>query len=136
MQTLRGDHSTASWLVQHPLSAEDRAAMTAMRATVESNKGKLQGIAARVPFDAIMEHVSAPAGVHYEADLVGGIPGWWCRPETARWASSRAHPWRMVQLGLGTGVSSFGRTYRCQCRGSDFRARLSACSGVFLSCRR
>ena len=91
MQTLRGDHSTASWLVQHPLSAEDRAAMTAMRATVESNKGKLQGIAARVPFDALMEHVSAPAGVHYEADLVGGIPGWWCRPETARAGQAVVH---------------------------------------------
>jgi len=60
MQTLREDHSTASWLVQHPLSAEDQVAMAAMRPIVEPNKGKLQGIAARVPFDAIMEHVSAP----------------------------------------------------------------------------
>ena len=75
MQTLREDHSTASWLVQHPLSAEDQAAMAAMRAIVEPNKGKLQGFAARVPFDAIMEHVSAPVSVVYEADRVGGVPG-------------------------------------------------------------
>ena len=36
--------------------------MAAMRAIVEPNKGKLQGVAARVPFDAIMEHVSSPVG--------------------------------------------------------------------------
>jgi epsilon-lactone hydrolase len=126
MQTLRGDHSTASWLVQHPLSAEDRAAMTAMRATVESNKGKLQGIAARVPFDAIMEHVSAPAGVHYEADLVGGIPGWWCRPETARagqavvhihggwfnWGSAQAFRHLAGHIAVSAGVATFVPDYR------------------------
>ncbi len=46
MQTVREHHSTASWLVQHPSSAEDQAAMAAIRAIVEPNKGKLQGIAA------------------------------------------------------------------------------------------
>ena len=58
--------------------------MVAMRAIVEPNKGKLQGVAARIPFDAIMEHVAAPAGVVYVADRVGGVSGWWCRPEAAR----------------------------------------------------
>ena len=84
MQTLRDDYCAASWLVHHPFSAEDQAAMAAMRAIVEPNKGKLQGVAARVPFDAIMERVAAPAGVVYEAGRVGGVSGWWCRPETAR----------------------------------------------------
>ena len=80
MQTLQEVHSTASWLLHHPFSSEDQAAMAAMRAIVEPNKGKLQGVAARAPFDAIMEHVAAPAGVVYEAGLVGGVSGWWCRP--------------------------------------------------------
>jgi epsilon-lactone hydrolase len=84
MQTLREDNCATSWLVHHPFSAGDQAAMAAMRAIVEPNKGKLQGVAARVPFDAIMEHVSAPVGVVYEADRIGGVSGWWCRPETAR----------------------------------------------------
>jgi len=44
----------ASWLVHHPLSAEDKDSMAAMRAIVEPNKGKSQGIAARVPFDAML----------------------------------------------------------------------------------
>src|ERR1700677_2455769 len=40
MQTLQEVHSTASWLLRHPFSAEDQAAMAAMRAIVEPNKGK------------------------------------------------------------------------------------------------
>jgi epsilon-lactone hydrolase len=84
MVTFLEDHGTAPWSVLHPFTTEDQAAMAAMRAIVEPNKGKLQGIAARVPFDAIMERVTARAGVVYEADHVGGVPGWWCRPEDAR----------------------------------------------------
>ena len=44
MQTLREDISTASWLVQHTLTAEDRAAMAAMRAMVEPNKASFKGL--------------------------------------------------------------------------------------------
>jgi hypothetical protein len=58
--------------------------MVAMRAIVEPNKGRLQGTAARVPFDGIMESVAAPDGVTYQPDHVGGIPGVWCRPKNAR----------------------------------------------------
>jgi hypothetical protein len=54
------DHGTAHGSVLHPLSTEDQAAM---RAIVEPNKGRLQATAARVPFDAIMERVTAPASV-------------------------------------------------------------------------
>ena len=75
MRTLLENHVAATWTVLHPFSAEDQATMVAMRAIVEPNKGRLQGTAARAPFDAIMEHVTAPAGVVYEADHVGGIPG-------------------------------------------------------------
>ncbi|MBB5055413.1 acetyl esterase/lipase [Granulicella aggregans] len=126
MQTLREDQSTASWLVQHPLSAEDEAAMTAMRAIVEPNKGKLRGVAARVPFNAIMERVSAPAGVVYEADSVGGVSGWWCRPEGARpgeavmhlhggwfnWGSAQAFRHLAGHIALSVGVAAFVPDYR------------------------
>jgi epsilon-lactone hydrolase len=126
MQTLREDHGTASWLRQHPLSAEDQAAMAAMRAIVEPNKGTLQGIAARVPFDAIMEHVSAPIGVDYEADRVGGVSGWWCRPETARqgqavvhihggwfnWGSAQAFRHLAGHIAVRAGVAAFLPDYR------------------------
>jgi monoterpene epsilon-lactone hydrolase len=126
MQALREDHSTVSWLVQHPCSAEDQAAMATMRAIVEPNKGKLQGIAARVPFDAIMQQVSAPVGVVYEADSVGGVSGWWCRPETARpgqavmhihggwfhWGSAQAFRHLAGHIAVSAGVAAFVPDYR------------------------
>ncbi len=73
-----------TWSFFHPISTQDTAAMVAMRAIVEPNKGRLRGRAARIPFDGIMESVAAPGGVTYEPDHVGGIPGVWCRPENAR----------------------------------------------------
>ena len=84
MKTFYADHSVASWTVVHPVSPGDQTVMAAMRAAVEPNKGKLQGVAARGPFDAIMGRVIAPADVVYEDDSVGGIPGWWVCPKDAR----------------------------------------------------
>jgi epsilon-lactone hydrolase len=112
--------------VFHPISAEDKNAMAAMRAIVEPNKGRLQGTAARVPFDAIMEHVAVPEGVTFEAATVGGIPGWWCRPHAARpdavvlhihggwfnWGSAKAYRNLVGQLALHAGVAAFAPDYR------------------------
>src|ERR1700677_2247150 len=121
MVTFIEDHDTAPWSVLHPFSTEDQAAMAAMRAIVEPNKGKLQGTAARVPFDAIMEQVSAPVGVVYEADRIGGVSGWWCRPENARpghamihihggwftWVSAQAFCHWAGHIAVSAGVASF-----------------------------
>ena len=79
-----------TWSLFHPINAQDTAAMVAMRAIVEPNKGRLQGTAARVPFDGIMEGVPAPEGVTYETGHAGGIPGVWRRPENARPEEVRA----------------------------------------------
>src|SRR5580700_8894113 len=73
-----------TWSTTHRISAEDKTAMSALRTIVEPNKGRLRGTAARVPFDAIMEHVALPQGVTVEAGTVGGVPGWWCRPKDVR----------------------------------------------------
>ena len=48
--------------------------MSAMRAIVKPNKGKLQGIEARGPFDAIMEQVSAPNDIDYARTYGSHIP--------------------------------------------------------------
>jgi len=126
MHTVQENQGTASWLVQHPLSAKDQAAMVAMRAIVEPNKGKLQGVAARVPFDAIMERVSAPVGVAYEADNIGDVSGWWCRPDGARpsqavmhlhggwfnWGSAQAFRHLAGHIAVSAGVAAFVPDYR------------------------
>jgi len=80
-----------AWSAFHPISAQDTAAMAAMRALVEPSKGRLEGLAARVPFDSIMEGVAAPVGVTYATDQVGGIPGTWCRPRNARPGEALLH---------------------------------------------
>jgi monoterpene epsilon-lactone hydrolase len=110
----------------HPIDAEDETAMAAMRAIVEPNKGRLQGTTARVPFDAIMEHVAVPEGVTFEAGTVGGIPGWWCRPQTAQqdavvlhihggwfnWGSAKAYRNLIGHIALHAGAVTFAPDYR------------------------
>ena len=100
--------------------------MAAMRAMVEPNKGKLQGTAARLPFDGLMERVSPPEGVAYEPDTVGGIAGWWCRPEGARpgcvtmhihggwfnWGSAQAFRHLAGHIAASTGAVVFVPDYR------------------------
>jgi epsilon-lactone hydrolase len=111
---------------RHPISAEDKAAMAAMRAVVGPNKGRLQGTAARAPFNAIMEQVAAPAGVTYETDTVGGVSGWWCRPEGSQpgeailhihggwfnWGTAQAFRHLVGHIAARAGVDAFVPDYR------------------------
>ena len=123
------------WSVQHPVTPADKTAMAAMRTMIEPNKGRLQGLAARGPFDAIMNRVIAPAGVTYEADTVGGVSGWWCCPETVRPGEGTSPPRRLVQLGLGPGLPQFNRTPCCPDRCRGVHRRLPFGSGASISGR-
>jgi monoterpene epsilon-lactone hydrolase len=67
----------------HPEHLVDRVAMAAMRSMLGSAKGSVNGPGARKAFDEIMEQVPAASGVAYEAAIIGGVSGWWCRPEDA-----------------------------------------------------
>jgi acetyl esterase/lipase len=78
-----GTPARETWLRFHPITPQDRSAMAAFRTIVEPNKGKLRGIAARAPFDAAMNGITAPQGVTFRGDRIGGIPGWWCEPTDA-----------------------------------------------------
>lgn len=71
-------------IIHHPDSVPDRAAMQAMRAEIATHPPIAFVPETRPVFDALMGHTPAPAGVSYEAATVGGIPGWWCRPDGAR----------------------------------------------------
>jgi epsilon-lactone hydrolase len=114
------------FVTRHPFGAQDQVAMAAMRAIVEPHKGKLRGTSARGPFDAIMERVAPPEGVAYEADMVGGISGWWCRPEGAlsgeavmhihggwfNWGSALAFRNLVGHIAAKAGVVAFAPDYR------------------------
>ena len=71
------------WCTTHPVTPDDKAAMAAMRAMVEPNKGKMEGIAGRGPYDAIMMRVAQPEGVSYRQETIGNVSGWWCEPTGA-----------------------------------------------------
>ena len=115
-----------TWSTTHRISAEDETAMAVLRAIAEPNKGRIEGTAARVPFDAIMERVAAPAGVTYEAGTVGGVSGWWCRPEDPKpgeailhihggwfnWGSAQAFRHLVGHIAARTGVATFVPDYR------------------------
>ncbi len=49
-----------TWSAVHAMAPRDRIVMDQMRAMIEPNKGKLRGVAARAPFDAIWEGWSRP----------------------------------------------------------------------------
>jgi monoterpene epsilon-lactone hydrolase len=110
----------------HPVTAQDKAAMAAQRAAVEPFKGTLRGTAARAQFDAIMERVSAPQGVSFKTDTVGGIHGWWCRPGHApsdhvllhlhggwfNWGTAQAFRHLVGHIAAGAGANAFIPDYR------------------------
>ena len=68
----------------HPVTPDDKMAMAGLRPIVEPNKGRMQGTAARGPFDQIIGHTAAPKDVTGEQDTLGGVPGWWARPANAQ----------------------------------------------------
>ena len=70
-------------VIHHPIHLLDRVAMVAMRLMVGSMKGSLTGPSSRESFDELMEKTPAADGVTYEEGDVGGVAGWWCRPEDA-----------------------------------------------------
>src|SRR5258707_14816997 len=81
----------APWLTVHPVSQQDSVAANALRAAVVAFKGKLTGAAARGPFDDVMERVPAPKDVTFDADIVGGISGWWAKPARPRKGAAIIH---------------------------------------------
>ena len=114
------------WSTVHDLSPEDAAAVAAMRTMLEPYKGGLQGTAARKRFDEIMQHTPDAEGIAYEADTVGGVPGWWCRPPRARssaailylhggwyvWGSAIAYRNFVGHVAARAGVAAFVPDYR------------------------
>jgi epsilon-lactone hydrolase len=115
-----------SWSVIHPISPEDSVAMTTLRSAVAAMKGKLEGVAARAPFNGITEHVAPPDGVAFEADSVGGISGWWAKPAQARkgaailhlhggwfnWGAAQAFRNLVGHIAVGAGADAFIPDYR------------------------
>lgn len=72
-----------SLIIAHPLSPSDAQAMQAMRAMLAGAPRLSFEPASRPAFDAILGQAPAPEDVRFERDTVGGVPGWWARPDRA-----------------------------------------------------
>jgi epsilon-lactone hydrolase len=66
--------------IHHKEHLLDRAAMLAMRAVLAVQPELKFGPEARPDFDSLMEKTPA-AEVTYDVATIGGVAGWWCRPE-------------------------------------------------------
>jgi epsilon-lactone hydrolase len=82
------DRASPDFVVLHPLDPEEAAITAAIRAMASSTKGAPRGIEARGQFDALMESVLSRDDVTFEADGLGGVPGFWVHP--ANWRSDEA----------------------------------------------
>ena len=116
----------ATWLAIHPLSQEDSVAVSSLRAMVAGVKGKLQGTAARNPFNSFIERVAAPEGVTFEVDTIGQISGWWAKPAQAwkgaaivhmhggwfHWGTAQAYRNFAGHIALSAGADTFIPDYR------------------------
>ena len=73
----------ATSIINHDLTFADAQTMEQMRAMFAGNPKLAFEPAARPVFDGIMGQAPAPDGVISEQGRVGGVPGWWARPEAA-----------------------------------------------------
>jgi epsilon-lactone hydrolase len=116
----------APWCVVHPVAPRDQAVMTEMRAMVLPNKGKLRGTAARAAFDGIIGHTSAPPGVTFRQDTIGGLTGWWCEPADSlsdaailhlhggwfNWGTAEAYRYLVGHIARSAAAPAFVPDYR------------------------
>jgi acetyl esterase/lipase len=112
--------------VRHPLTLKDEGAVAAIRIQVAPSKGKMSGPEARAAFEEMMEHVPDAPDVKYEQAVVGGVPGTWCRPQSARpdavilylhggafvLGSAYAYRHFVGQIAARAGVAAFVADYR------------------------
>jgi epsilon-lactone hydrolase len=91
MQRSTTANASTNFVVTHPLDSGDAPTVAAMRAMASTTKGTLRGVAARGPFDALMESVSPKDGVTFKSDTIGGIPGLWVHPTKSRFDEAVLH---------------------------------------------
>jgi monoterpene epsilon-lactone hydrolase len=110
----------------HATSQADAETMAATRAFLQSMPELALTPETRPFFDEMIAQTPLADGVDYEADTLGGVPGWWCRPKSAPSrgvilylhgggyvigsASAYRHP--VGQIAAKAGFSAFALDYR------------------------
>jgi acetyl esterase/lipase len=113
-------------ILEHELDPRDVAPAQANRQARAATKGTPLGAQARAAFDAKKYAITAAPDVVVTAAVVGGIPGFWCRPPNARpgaailflhgggyvMGSARAFTNFAGQIAIRAGVDTFVADYR------------------------
>lgn len=68
----------------HPQSPADRTAMTEMRAYLQLQPEMSLTSEGRPAYDAFIGAVPAAESVAFNEAVIGGVGGWWCKPDHAR----------------------------------------------------
>jgi epsilon-lactone hydrolase len=79
------------YVVIHPLAPEDGVITAAILSAASSAKGAPAGPEARAQFDAFMKSVVPRDDVAVETETLGGIPGLWVKPASARSGEAILH---------------------------------------------
>jgi len=106
--------------IYHQEYPDDHAAMVAMRALIASQPPIEFGPEGRPVFDMLLQQTPPADGIAYEATEVGGVPGWWCRPEDA------AEKAAVLYLHGGAYVLGSASAYRNFVGQIAFRAKAAA----------
>jgi acetyl esterase/lipase len=78
-----GGSETKMPVIAHKITSSDAQVMQGVR-TVLAKAPKLTfEPASRAAYDGIIGQAPAPESVRFEPGEVGGVPGWWCRPQHA-----------------------------------------------------
>jgi monoterpene epsilon-lactone hydrolase len=91
MQGAATNRTPPNYVVIHPLAPEDGAITAAIRSAASSAKGAPAGPEARAQFDAFMESVVPRDDVGIETETLGGMPGLWVKPASARSGEAILH---------------------------------------------
>jgi acetyl esterase/lipase len=107
-------------ITYHDEHLVDHAAMLAMRAMIALQPAADLGPDGRPAFDELMEKTPSAEGVEYEPAMLGGVPGWWCRPAGAEVGAA------ILYLHGGAYVVGSAKAYRPFAGQIAMRARAPA----------
>jgi epsilon-lactone hydrolase len=68
-------------IIHHDIHSTDETTMSAVRAMLAAAEAPALVPESRAGFDDLIKRTPEPEGVSFAAEVVGGISGWWCRPD-------------------------------------------------------
>lgn len=78
-----GHASPAGMSIYHPIDDADAAAVSELRKALAKTAKPQFAPENRGTYDEVTRRTPVPSGVNFEDDVLGGVRGYWCRPQLA-----------------------------------------------------